>query len=159
MNISFCVFKPPPTFKGFSRLVNLELENVVIVKENFGSFISNCPLLEQLRLDDCSSFDSLKINAPNLKVFSFLGFFKLISFKSIPHLAAISIALVPLDANVKQHEKDNELVKFFHSLPAIENLFLDSNILKFLAVGKVPKETAKYFEPSQSSFSVEYLMS
>ncbi|CAL5338522.1 unnamed protein product [Camellia sinensis] len=119
---------------GFGRLVNLELENVVIVKEKFGSFISNCPLLEQLRLDDCSSFDSLKINAPNLKVFSFLGFFKLISFKSTPHLAAISIVLFPLDANVKQHEKDkdSELVKFFHSLPAIENLYLDSNILKLL---------------------------
>lgn len=44
LNLSFCVFKPPPTFKGFSRLVNLELENVIIVKEYFGSFISNCPL-------------------------------------------------------------------------------------------------------------------
>lgn len=98
-------------------------------------------MLEQLRLDDCNSFDSFEINAPNLKVFSFLGLFKLISFKSTPHLAAISIALFPLDANVKQHEKDkdSELVKFFHSLPAIENLYLDSNILKFLAVGKVPK--------------------
>ncbi|KAL7260869.1 hypothetical protein ACSBR1_006522 [Camellia fascicularis] len=89
-------------------------------------------------LDDCSSFDSLKINASNLKVFSFLGFFKLISFKSTPHLAAISIALFPLDANVKQHEKDNELVEFFHSLPVIENLFLDSNILKLLDCIKDP---------------------
>ncbi|GMP58388.1 hypothetical protein CsSME_00022071 [Camellia sinensis var. sinensis] len=47
---------------------------------------------------------------------------------------AISIVLFPLDANVKQHEKDkdSELVKFFHPLPAIENLYLDSNILKLL---------------------------
>ncbi|CAL5396318.1 unnamed protein product [Camellia sinensis] len=52
---------------------------------------------------------------------------------TLPQLA-ISIALFPLDANVKQHEKDkdSELVKFFHSLPAIENLYLDSNILKLL---------------------------
>ncbi|KAI8021912.1 F-box/FBD/LRR-repeat protein [Camellia lanceoleosa] len=122
-------------------LVRLHFVNVVIAHEMFGNFISNCPLLQRLILASCNISDCLEINAPTLKYFLLHGIFKSICFSRTPLLAEISVSLCSLDANSKQHEgrEDSNFVKFFHCLPAIENLTLDKQILEFLAVGGVPK--------------------
>ncbi|KAG5521445.1 hypothetical protein RHGRI_033864 [Rhododendron griersonianum] len=75
LNLANCVLEQPPTFKGFSRLVNLNFLNINISSEMCELFISTCPLLERLILRHCSDFDSLEINAPNLKYFEFMGNF------------------------------------------------------------------------------------
>ncbi|KAI8527424.1 hypothetical protein RHMOL_Rhmol12G0074300 [Rhododendron molle] len=72
LDLSNCVLKLPPTFKGFGRLVNLNFLCVNISSDMCELFISTCPLLERLSLHHCSDFDSLEINALNLKYFEFL---------------------------------------------------------------------------------------
>ncbi|KAE9454319.1 hypothetical protein C3L33_13775, partial [Rhododendron williamsianum] len=134
LNLSNCVFKPPTTFKGFSRLINLNFFYVNISSEMWGLFISNCPLLERLRLRDCTKFDSLEINAPNLKDFEFFGIFKSISLKNTPLLAKVSVTLVYWNTMT-----DPKWVKFFHSVPAIEDMHLDSSFLESFAAGNVPE--------------------
>ncbi|KAH7833657.1 hypothetical protein Vadar_008492 [Vaccinium darrowii] len=135
-----CVFKPLPIFKGFSRLVDLRLVDVILAPEMLGQFISNCPLLERLRLFHCTQFDFLVINAPNLKEFIFVGTLKSISFKNTPLLARISIQLFSSDANVKwtAEEAGSEWVRFFQRLPAaIEDIHLDGAFLENICKHKI----------------------
>lgn len=48
LEIANCVFQPPSTFKGFSRLNCLYFFNVSITADVLVRFISNCPLLTSL---------------------------------------------------------------------------------------------------------------
>ncbi|KAF7123844.1 hypothetical protein RHSIM_Rhsim12G0068200 [Rhododendron simsii] len=133
LNLCYCIFKPPPAFKGFSRLVDLKLCSVRIAPKMFEQFISNCPLLERLSLSYCTKFDFLIINAPNLKHFFFCGTLKSVSFKNTPLLAVVSIELFSLDGTVKRPEEnaDSDWVKFFQCLPAaIEDMNLDRPFLE-----------------------------
>ncbi|XP_058193518.1 F-box/FBD/LRR-repeat protein At1g13570-like isoform X1 [Rhododendron vialii] len=142
LNLCYCVFKPPPTFKGFSRLVDLKLCSVSIAPKMFEQFISNCSLLEQLRLSYCTKFDFLIINAPNLKHFFFCGTLKSVSFKNTPLLAVVSIELFSLVGTVKrpEEEADSDWVKFFQCLPAaIEDMHLDRPFLESFAAGHIPE--------------------
>ncbi|KAI8527429.1 hypothetical protein RHMOL_Rhmol12G0074900 [Rhododendron molle] len=141
LNLSNCVIKPPPTFKGFGRLVNLNFEDVNISAEMCGLFISSCPLLERLRLHDCTDFDFLKINAPNLKYLEFFGIFESVSLENTPLLVEISVTLGSWNKMVKHSVEETyiEWAKFFHSLPAIEDMHLDSSILESFDAGNVPE--------------------
>ncbi|KAH7834789.1 hypothetical protein Vadar_019746 [Vaccinium darrowii] len=140
LKLSKCVFNPPSTFKGFSRLVNLNFFRVNISSERCALFISNCPLLRRLRLNHCSDFDSLEINAPNLNFFDFSGIFASVSLENTPLLAEISVTLLSWDTMVKGFEEaDSEWVKFFPSLPAIEVMNLDSSFLESFAANNVPE--------------------
>ncbi|KAG5521287.1 hypothetical protein RHGRI_033742 [Rhododendron griersonianum] len=138
LNLGNCVFKPPPTFKGFGRLVNLDFYRVTISSEMFGLFISSCLQLERLRLRGCTNFRSLEINAPNLKYFDFFGIFESVYLENTPLLAEISVTLGSWDKRPEQ-DTDIEWAKFFHSLPAIEDMHLDSSILESFDAGNVPE--------------------
>ncbi|CAK9184633.1 unnamed protein product [Ilex paraguariensis] len=84
LNLSNCVFKPLPTFEGFSRLVSLLFSGVIIVPERFVWLISNSPELEQFWWDGCTEFDCLEIDAPRLKTFSFFWHFQIHLFQEHP---------------------------------------------------------------------------
>ncbi|CAL5338512.1 unnamed protein product [Camellia sinensis] len=67
LRLRSCVFKSPPEVKGFSRLLELVLYEVVVTADILSSLISSCPLLEKLSLKRSGNLDSLEINAPNLR--------------------------------------------------------------------------------------------
>ncbi|XP_076943821.1 F-box/FBD/LRR-repeat protein At1g13570-like [Bidens hawaiensis] len=50
LKLQGCVFQPPVTFIGFSKLVTLSFNNVCITAEVFQRFISSCPLLKDITL-------------------------------------------------------------------------------------------------------------
>ncbi|MFS8021651.1 putative F-box domain, FBD domain, leucine-rich repeat domain superfamily [Helianthus anomalus] len=50
LKLQKCVFQPPVTFKGFSRLISLSFNNVSITAKVFLRFISNCPQLKDFTL-------------------------------------------------------------------------------------------------------------
>ncbi|KAG5521286.1 hypothetical protein RHGRI_033741 [Rhododendron griersonianum] len=133
LKLANCVLKLPPTFKGFSRLVKLNFLYVNISSEMCELFISTCPLLERLSLRHCSNFDSLEINVPNLKFFEFMGTFESLSLGNTALLAEISVSLLSWE------ETDSDWVKFFHSLPAIEDMHLDGSFLESFAAENVPE--------------------
>ncbi|XP_052209023.1 F-box/FBD/LRR-repeat protein At1g13570-like [Diospyros lotus] len=131
-----CLFNPPPTFKGFSKLLILELEYVSITSEVFSSLISTCPLLEELNLVICTSCAYLEIIAPNLKCLYFEGGFSSICFKNTPNLARVSINLYDL----MNGEEISKWVTLFAGLPVIEFLQLNCCCYKLSPVGGVPKK-------------------
>lgn len=93
LSLCSCVFKPPPRFKGFTRLLSLELYEVFIAGDLLSSLTSNCPLLEQLTLHCSTSYDYLEIGAPSLKYFECEGLVRCICFRNTPHIEEVATVL------------------------------------------------------------------
>ncbi|CAK9184634.1 unnamed protein product [Ilex paraguariensis] len=139
LHLSNCVLEPPPTFKGLSRLVGLELVNVTVVPERFAWLISNSPQLEQLECVGITEFDYLEIDCPRLKIFTFCGIFKSICFKHTP-LEEISLRCLFRLLNYSHEEgKTSDVIMFSNCQPVIEKLELDGKLLELLGVDNVLK--------------------
>ncbi|KAF7123479.1 hypothetical protein RHSIM_Rhsim12G0069400 [Rhododendron simsii] len=232
LNLHSCVFKRPTTFKGFPWVVCLELLEVIITADLFETFVSSCPVLEQLTFESSARFDFNGIDAPNLKVLSLMGIFKSISVKNAPKVANFSIhskafvgvvgggggkfdwaglldglpvlksvygrsisygderkkagllrlrmkrnkrstsdIISYLPSNVTENilkdlplkdapeeETDSEWVKFFRSLPAIEDMHLDSHLLQILNIPPIPDHATEFLQAQDfSDFSLNKL--
>ncbi|XP_022871921.1 F-box/FBD/LRR-repeat protein At1g13570-like [Olea europaea var. sylvestris] len=134
-----CAFDPPSTFRGFNKLVNLDLQDVVFAPETFGNFVSCCTSLERLRLMECSSLDCIEIDAPKLKFFEFHGVFRSISFKHSPLLAEVLISFSSMDF-VREDRFSFDLIKSLSCLPELEDLHLQAYVLEGLAEYGAPKK-------------------
>ncbi|PHT33503.1 hypothetical protein CQW23_25303 [Capsicum baccatum] len=62
----------PPAFKGFDRLISLELRWVRVSGRFLESLVSNCPLLEQLLLHHNFYFNIIQMNSPTLRSLDFI---------------------------------------------------------------------------------------
>ncbi|KAE9454458.1 hypothetical protein C3L33_13617, partial [Rhododendron williamsianum] len=124
LSLFFCMFKPPPGFEGFTRLLSLTLDEVVIADDVLSSLISSCPLLEQLTLS--TSLNSLEVIGPNLKSVCCFSHIRSICFTNTSHLANVSLCL--------KGEKDggeiSSSVVLLDSIPVIEFLELDFRYVK-----------------------------
>ncbi|KAL0312308.1 UNVERIFIED_CONTAM: F-box/LRR-repeat protein [Sesamum radiatum] len=134
-----CVFDPVPGFKGFSKLVNLELQSVALVPETFGKFIASCPAVERLRLIHCTNFDFLEITGPRLKCFEFHGVFKSVSFKNCPVLSDVKLTFSSMDFK-RGNRFSLDLVKSLSCLPALEDLQLQAYALEDLVEHGAPEK-------------------
>ncbi|CAK7326456.1 unnamed protein product [Dovyalis caffra] len=142
LNLAFCLLKAPPTFGGFSRLISVEFQAVDFASNVFESFISKCPLLEQLTIDDCPNIGCLEIDAPNLKSLTFHGVFESICFKNAPRLDFVVIdSILQLHGENAMYNKGHasNMIKVLEGLPAIEYLCIGYLFLKYMAVGKSPQ--------------------
>jgi hypothetical protein len=130
LHLHYCLFHPPTTFRGFSSLVCLVFLEVDIAVNIFKNFIPKCPLLECLRLQNCTNTENLDIDAPNLKLLYFEGLFMSLRFKNTPVLASVTF-VDSLDGIPKNKEiQRGDMIKVFRYLPVIEYLFADYSLLK-----------------------------
>ncbi|XP_016484325.1 F-box/FBD/LRR-repeat protein At1g13570 [Nicotiana tabacum] len=138
LEIHKCLFYPPPGFKGFEKLINLDFDRVTFVPSIFWNLISKCPLLERLRLLWCTDFDTLEIDAPNLKFFEFRGKSKSFCFKNAPVLGRVILSLnsrVSADAS----PVCSNFMKFFHCIPSLRELDIRGWLLEYLTMGGLPE--------------------
>ncbi|XP_055831467.1 F-box/FBD/LRR-repeat protein At1g13570-like [Solanum dulcamara] len=129
-----CLLLPPSAFKGFDRLISLELNDVTIYSKLLESLISNCLLLEQLvlKISDTLS-DVIEINAPMLISCDFEGDIATICLKCVPRLAKLSLMYYHKDW--KRFDVANFLTSnFFESCSVLQHLQLDYGVP--LATGK-----------------------
>ncbi|XP_058193475.1 F-box/FBD/LRR-repeat protein At1g13570-like isoform X2 [Rhododendron vialii] len=140
LDLVSCVYKPPLAFKGFTRLLSLVFNEVVIPGDVLSSLISSCPLLERLTVISSTIVDYLQIVAPNLRFLHCEGLFRSISVQNSCHLAEVSVFLKRL-RNWSAFNEGEPLYSNMlpESIPAIELLELDPYNIKFMAVGGVPK--------------------
>ncbi|CAI0458669.1 unnamed protein product [Linum tenue] len=134
LKLKGCEFKVPSGFAGFNKLTLLELEDVVLPDDFYQNFLPCCPLLEELRVIDCTGEAHVFVS-PSLKVLLFHSCLSKICFKYTPLLSVVSV----LDTNEYTYEagsfvKDNsDMVDLFASLPALQHLNLGIELLLFLA--------------------------
>nr|XP_016501096.1 PREDICTED: F-box/FBD/LRR-repeat protein At1g13570-like isoform X1 [Nicotiana tabacum] len=127
---------PPPSFKGFDRLISLELRDVTISSKLLESLISHSPLLEQLVLQISDVLtDVIEINAPMLRTFDFTGRISCICLKSVPLLEKLSLQDAEL-YYLKAAEKC-DIAKFFEPLSTLEHLHL-ANLFLSPGAGEIP---------------------
>ncbi|XP_019241682.1 PREDICTED: F-box/FBD/LRR-repeat protein At1g13570-like [Nicotiana attenuata] len=118
LTLQRCIIHPPPGFKGFDKLISLELCQVTISSEFLGSLISNSPLLEHLVLEPSYDLNNIEVNAPKLRSFFFIGGIHIIRLQNVPLLAKVSILFRQF--SVKAGKPD--LAKFFEPIHALEHL-------------------------------------
>ncbi|KAK4364829.1 hypothetical protein RND71_016187 [Anisodus tanguticus] len=138
LELNRCFFHPPPGFKGFENLINLDLWNVIFDPAIFKNLISKCPLLERLRLNWCTNFDILEIDAANLKCLDFFGTSKSICFQNAPMLRNVTVWL---DSQVLTNSSPicSNLTKFFHYMPSLQEMDLSGSTLEYLTMGGIPE--------------------
>ncbi|CAN1264246.1 F-box/FBD/LRR-repeat protein At1g13570 [Linum perenne] len=125
---------PPPLSFGFSNLTLLELKEVDLPKnyDFFEALLPRCPLLEELRVLDCSTIIEPLFESASLKTLFFHSSFKTICFKNTQRLSVLSV----VDTGVYHPD----MVALFAALPALRQLKLGICIifLQFLSDGQVP---------------------
>ncbi|THG14746.1 hypothetical protein TEA_006790 [Camellia sinensis var. sinensis] len=140
LRLRSCVFKSPPEVKGFSRLLELVLYEVVVTADILSSLISNCPLLENLSLKSSGSLDSLEINPPNLRFLCCEIHACSICLKNTARLETVFICLKDfMNVDVITQAETSKLVTLFGSLPVIEFLQLEYDTVRYMSAGGVPK--------------------
>lgn len=95
----------------------------------FETFVSNCPLLEQLTFESSSRFDFKGINAPNLKVLSLMGIFKSISVNNAPKVANFSIHSKASVGVVEGGGGKFDWAGLLDGLPVLRSLHMDGPYL------------------------------
>ncbi|XP_009588668.1 F-box/FBD/LRR-repeat protein At1g13570-like [Nicotiana tomentosiformis] len=86
-----CSINPSSAFKGFDKLISLELCRVTISSEFLESLISHCLLLEQFVLEIPEVVNRIEINASKLRSFDFTGCVSSIYLKNVPLLEKVSL--------------------------------------------------------------------
>ncbi|KAF8407743.1 hypothetical protein HHK36_006878 [Tetracentron sinense] len=138
LNLFSCILKPPSVFKGFSLLKSLNLEKVTLSNEVFESIMSNCMVLERLRLTNLNGCTHLKIRGLNLQHFYFYGEFIDICFIDAPQLSFVSIWLNNRDFKQDGQGESSNLIKVLGILTGLEKLVIAYYFIQFLAVGNIP---------------------
>uniref|UniRef100_A0A3Q7I0I9 F-box/LRR-repeat protein 15/At3g58940/PEG3-like LRR domain-containing protein n=1 Tax=Solanum lycopersicum TaxID=4081 RepID=A0A3Q7I0I9_SOLLC len=92
LSLHNCPIHHSSTFKGFSRLIILELCEVIISSELLESLIYHCPLLDQLVLVILENLNTIEINVPTLRTLDFTGYTSSICLKNAPLLIKLSFA-------------------------------------------------------------------
>ncbi|XP_060214962.1 F-box/FBD/LRR-repeat protein At1g13570-like [Lycium barbarum] len=120
---------PPSAFKGFDKLISLELSYVKIPSKFLKSLISSCPLLDKLVLRIAESSYVIEINAPMLKSFHFFGDIRCICLKTIPRLSKLSLWC----CEYLERSGKFDIAKFFEPISGLDDLHLDNHCVEFLA--------------------------
>ncbi|XP_060214953.1 F-box/FBD/LRR-repeat protein At1g13570-like [Lycium barbarum] len=126
-----CLIRSPPLFKGFDRLIGLELIEVRISSKLVGSLISHCPLLEHLVLENDKFSDLIEFSAPKLRSFFFIGNINFLHLKNVPLLSKVSYKPTSFFL-----EAERDLAEIFESIPALENLCWNQDYVEADYVGQ-----------------------
>ncbi|KAL5704496.1 hypothetical protein ACHQM5_022918 [Ranunculus cassubicifolius] len=130
LNLYKCKFPPSHTFKSFTNLRSLYLKSIPFNGNELENLISNCPLLNDLRLVNVKYCHSLKINAPNLQHIEILGHLKDLVFEDTKRLRVVLLN-VKMDTEPSGHKR---LPEFLSALPVVEKLettgFLEHFVVK-----------------------------
>ncbi|KAH0638336.1 hypothetical protein KY285_034922 [Solanum tuberosum] len=153
LSLHNCSIHHSSAFKGFNRLISLELCEVIISSELLESLIYHCPLLEQLMLVILENLDTIEINVPTLRTLDFTGYISSICLKNAPRLVKLS-----LEGRYMEVE-DLDFAKVFESCSALEHLLFDFSNFEFYAEEGYEVPTRLPFDlNSVKRFNLPYIM-
>ncbi|CAN1332847.1 F-box/FBD/LRR-repeat protein At1g13570 [Linum perenne] len=123
-------FEEPTWSVGFSKLTLLELKDVLLPTSFFNDFLPKCPILEELRVFDCSVDQDPVFVTSSVKVLLFHSYRWTIRFVYTPHLSVLSVV-----------EPSREYFYYGYILVStctIAKLLMVSSFLQSLSEGYVP---------------------
>ncbi|CAN0876719.1 F-box/FBD/LRR-repeat protein At1g13570 [Linum grandiflorum] len=130
-------FVAPSWFLGFSKLTVLKLNNATLPPDFCVKFVPMCPLLEDLRIAYCIGAEHLKLVAPCLKVFGFVGYLENILFECTPLLSVLSIEQ---EGGACITGKEPDIAAIFGSLPALQQLYINFEFLDLAMNENIPQK-------------------
>ncbi|KAJ0735395.1 putative FBD domain, leucine-rich repeat domain superfamily [Helianthus annuus] len=124
LGLNNCIFKPPLEFKGFPNL-----EDICLVKVNFGGTVLNLPQLKRLKLYSCGNVNNFNIKAEKLQNLRVIGCpnanAMVLQLLHSEHLYVVYICLSKSIQDFLQYKR------FYFTI--------DGYFLKILAAEKFPK--------------------
>ncbi|XP_015076038.1 F-box/FBD/LRR-repeat protein At1g13570-like [Solanum pennellii] len=131
LRLSNCIVKPPCDFRGFHKLKNLTLHQVVLELNDVTSFLW-MPYLVTLQVRACSGFPDSKIYAPRLSEIFFLT--KRTENLELGHFIDFrKLKTVILISSKQNQDKTMNLTYLLKCWPEINKFALDSYYLKSFA--------------------------
>ncbi|KAK4715497.1 hypothetical protein R3W88_013835 [Solanum pinnatisectum] len=131
LSLSNCIFKPPCDFRGFHKLKNLTLLQVVLELNDVTSFLW-MPYLMTLQVRACSGFPDSKLYAPRLSEIFFLTMttenLELSHFMDCRKLNTVILV-----SSKQNQDKTMNLTYLLKCWPEIHNFGLDSYYLESFA--------------------------
>uniref|UniRef100_M1BQJ7 Ubiquitin-protein ligase n=1 Tax=Solanum tuberosum TaxID=4113 RepID=M1BQJ7_SOLTU len=125
LTLQNCSILAEPSFKGFDRLISLELCDVAISSKLLERLISRSLLLEQLVLQISGvSSNVIEISAPNLRSFDYTGNIRSLCLKNIPRLAKLSLSHREYYVGAGKCN----IAKFFEFFSALKHLHLNDMV-------------------------------
>ncbi|RWR94535.1 F-box/FBD/LRR-repeat-like protein isoform X1 [Cinnamomum micranthum f. kanehirae] len=134
-----CTLELPPAFKGFRNLSVLNLA-AKISKDDIECLISECPLLEWMKLIAFDYYQCLNIHAPNLRYLELDGEFKDVSIEACSLLTDVSLLSDVFPPWDRSGFGPSSHIPFIGCLKGIKSLKLKQFYLQYLCVGIVPKK-------------------
>ncbi|CAN1332845.1 F-box/FBD/LRR-repeat protein At1g13570 [Linum perenne] len=134
-------FEEPTWSVGFSKLTLLELKDVLLPTSFFNDFLPKCPILEELRVFDCSVDQDPVFVTSSVKVLLFHSYRWTIRFVYTPHLSVLSV----VEPSREYFYYDSDYLYYdFHPtcksdiVSTIAKLLMVSSFLQSLSEGYVP---------------------
>ncbi|XP_048503502.1 F-box/FBD/LRR-repeat protein At1g13570 isoform X2 [Beta vulgaris subsp. vulgaris] len=132
LKLTSCVyFSPPPNFRGFPKLISLELDGVKVNYSTFENLIGSCPLLQNIVLKNYIGLEhkNFTIDAPNLRNLTLDWAFESVYLKSCDNLVSASIGMSKL-VNVCDKASLHGLLKVLTNSIKLERLCLRSHLCR-----------------------------
>ncbi|RWR94498.1 putative ubiquitin-protein ligase [Cinnamomum micranthum f. kanehirae] len=139
-----CTLKVPRTFKGFRNLSVLNLA-AKFSKDDIECLISECPLLEWMKLIAFAYYQCLNIHAPNLRYLELDGEFVHLSIEeeACPQQltdVCLTSDVFPRFWHGRVNVPPTSLMPFIGCLHGIKSLKLNEFYTQYLCIGIVPKK-------------------
>nr|XP_043626938.1 F-box/FBD/LRR-repeat protein At1g13570-like [Erigeron canadensis] len=131
-----CVLSPSPYFRGFPKLLTLELDDVSIPEHKYGEFIARCPLLETLKIWNRDLIGEVKLveiaKLKNLKVVRLSSclldiHINMVRLSTVFHRMSLLPKLLDLNLSLKNCEfllEDVAQTAFSSTFPFLKSLGL-----------------------------------
>ncbi|KAJ0823178.1 putative F-box domain, leucine-rich repeat domain superfamily, F-box-like domain superfamily [Helianthus annuus] len=133
LKLRYCFFKPPTSFHGFPKLLNLELDLLDFETDKFGEFITQCPLLEILNMRNQHHL----LETSSMDYYFSVGKAKLVDIAKLANIKRLSLSLSDTEM-VRDSSSIFELVGFFPKLQELNLDFVRYKLTKDSANKKCP---------------------
>uniref|UniRef100_A0A803L7F0 FBD domain-containing protein n=1 Tax=Chenopodium quinoa TaxID=63459 RepID=A0A803L7F0_CHEQI len=144
LRLQCCIFTSPLSIIALPKLKTLDLSNAIdACNRCFEMFISQCPLLENLRLYDVDGILDLTINAPMLKSCVLKGTFESIHLKNATLLSFLYLCPYGTHGRSLEYFEPVDYFQSFFQLKALRELTVHGESIQNLLAGNCPEARVK----------------
>uniref|UniRef100_A0A803KVC4 non-specific serine/threonine protein kinase n=1 Tax=Chenopodium quinoa TaxID=63459 RepID=A0A803KVC4_CHEQI len=143
LRLECCIFTSPLSMIALPKLKTLDLRNATFRPSCLESHISQCPLLENLRLYDVEGIVDLTLDAPMLKSCVLKGAFESIHLNNATLLSFLYLCPYRIFRRYLDYFQPLDYFQSFFQLKALRELEVHSESIQNLFAGNCPEARVK----------------